>query len=786
MSYIKSRKHAAAPHALAVLAASLSLPMTPQAQPAAPAAAAASAVGGDEALPVIKVRSQREVPYKADVSASSKLTQPLLETPKTIQVVKKEILQEQGAGTLMEALRNTPGITMQLGENGNTSAGDTFQLRGFSAQTSTFVDGVRDLSTATRDVFNIEQVEIVKGPAGADVGRGASGGYINLISKLPTLDNVNAGALNLGTASKKRLTGDFNNRLGESTALRLNVMTQDSDVAGRDLVRNKGWGVAPSIAFGLGTPTRLYLYSQHVRQDNLPDGGISTIGMDGFYNASAAIRAGAKVRRENFYGSVNDREKVDVDMVTAKLEMDQGGGTVVRNVSRYGRTHMDRVMTGINTITATDAADPSTWTISRSRQRVDQINEILANQTSVNASFLTRGLKHDVSAGMELMYERQLALGTTTGSSSTVQVVLNGQDVAGILAPSANLYQPNPNDTMGDPLLTGADTEGKTVTQAFYAFDTVTLNDAWKLSAGLRVEHYETTTRSGTLVTGGSGGNLATYSSRGYDVGSIVPSSLSDSDWLTSWNLAAVYKAAPNGTIYAAIANSLTPPGGNNFSLSATAGNAANGALDPQETTSYELGTKWELLDKHLNVSAALYRTENDKQVTQDSVTQTYLQSGKTRVEGLELAVVGQLSNFWQLSAGVETMKTKQLDQRSVNSGTGAVTVTDAVRWSPDLTASVWTSYTLGDFTVGGGLRHVSEQKRTITDADLSTQNMPKIQAYTVADLMLAYKLSRHINLQLNVTNLFDKDYLSTLNNGGSRATMGLPRAVAVTASMQL
>jgi catecholate siderophore receptor len=775
MSMIKSRKHKLAPHALAALAATLSLPAVAQQAPA-------DARKDEQALPTVKVHAARDVPYKADTSASSKITQPLLETPKTIQVVKKETLQEQGAVSLMEALQNTPGITMQLGENGNTSAGDAFSMRGFSLQTSTFVDGVRDLGAVTRDVFNLEQIEIVKGPAGADTGRGASAGYVNLISKLPQLDTVNDATFTLGDAARRRAALDSNLRLGESTAARLNVMAQDNGVPGRDFVKKKGWAIAPSIAFGLGTPTRFYLYSQHVRQDNTPDGGISTIGFDGFYNATAEVRNATQRATHQYYGSASDYEKVDADMVTAKLEMDLGGGTVFRNISRYGRTHMDRVLTGVNTITAVTPADPSTWTLSRSRQRVNQTNEILANQTSLNTSFSTAGIKHDLAVGMELMHERQLSLGTTTGSTATATVVLNGVTVPGIAVPAANLYNPNRNDVMGTPLLTGADTEGYTSTQAIYAFDTLTLNDKWKVSAGLRVEHFNIGTDSGTLVTGGSGGNLATYQPRGYGVGAIVPTRLRASDWITSWNLGAVYKFAPNGTLYAAAGNSLTPPGSANFTLSATGQAAAT--AEPQETSNYELGTKWELLDKRLNVSAALYRSENDRQVTQDPVTQASVQGGKTRVEGIELAAVGQITNFWQITAGLQTMRTKQINQQSVNATTGAVTVTDGVRWSPDFSATLWTSYQWGDLTVGGGARHMGEQKRviTVTAPNATPANTPNLPAYTVFDLMAAYRVSKTVNLQLNVANVADKVYMQALNNGGSRLFLGTPRSATLTA----
>lgn len=757
MAHIRSRKHPNSSHLLALVA--VALPVTAMAQQS------------DTSLPAMTVKAAAEVPFKAEKVANPKFTQPLVDTPQTVQVIKKEILQEQGAASLMEALRNTPGITMQLGENGNTSAGDTFTMRGFSTQGATFVDGIRDLGAVSRDVFNIEQVEVVKGPAGADIGRGAASGYINLISKLPGLDSVNSASLGFGTADKKRLSADFNQKVGETAAIRFNVMAQEGGVDGRDFVENKGYAIAPAFAIGLGTPTRFYLYSQHIRQDNVPDGGIPTIGMNGFYNSNATLRNGARVDRENYYGSKNDYEKVDADMVTAKIEHDLGGGTTIRNLTRYGKATMDRVMTGVNAIAAVNPSDPSTWTVARTRQRTDQINEVLANQTNLTTEFATGFVNHSLSAGFELMYERQKTL-----SFGTAAQTINGVPFAAIANPAANLYNPNANDVLGIPYATGAYTDGSTTTAALYAFDTLKLNESWLLNGGFRFERYNTSTDGRTLVTSS---NLATYP--GYSAGQLAPDSLSISDNLFSWKVGAVYKPAANGSIYAAYANSLTPPGGANFALSASSSSASNPAFDPQETTNIELGTKWDLLDKRLNLTAALYRTDNDKQVSYNATDGTYSQFGKTRVEGIELAAVGQLTNFWQVSAGIAKMRTKALDNYSFST-TNGVSQSTGVRWSPDLTATLWTSYTLGDFTLGGGARYVSEQKRLITGADPAVNNMPNIPSYWVADMMAAYKLSKQVNLRLNVYNLFDKEYLSTLNNSGARLVLGAPRSAMLTA----
>ena len=182
-------------------------------------------------------------------------------------------------------------------------------------------------------------------------------------------------------------------------------------------------------------------------------------------------------------------------------------------------------------------------------------------------------------------------------------------------------------------------------------------------------------------------------------------------------------------------------------------------------------------------MSTAIYRTENEGQTTQDAVTGVVSQEAKTRVDGVELAVVGQLTNFWQLSAGVGLMESEQLDQRSRNATSGVVTVTDSVRWTPDLTASLWTSYTLNKLTLGGGARYLAEQKRVVTtNTILSTQNMPSIPAYMVMDVMAAYQVSKNATVRLNIYNLFNEEYINTLNNSGARATLGAPFSAALSA----
>lgn len=756
MAYIRSRQHQKTVQigTTLIALAAIAAPYSVHAQEKK----AQEKTKAESALPEVSVQASAESPIKANVSSSHKMVKPLLETPQMVSVIKKELLQEQGAFNMMDALKNTPGITMQLGENGATRAGDTFQMRGFASQGSVFVDGVRDLGTVTRDTFNVEQVEIIKGPAGADVGRGAASGYVNLASKMPTLEDATSANLVIGSASNKRLAADVNRKIGANSAIRLNVFKQASAVAGRDQVDNSAYGVAPAVAIGLGDKARAYFYTQHIRQNNTPDGGVPTVGLKGFYNANAALTNAARVKSNNFYGSVNDAEKVEADMATAKFEYDLTPNTILRNISRYGQSSIKRVLTGVNALTGTGAQ--TAWTVARTRQGLDQSNDIVANQTSLNSLFETGDWKHSLVAGVELISERQV--------TKTMVVP------TGVVVPAANLYAPNANTVLPLPVRNGAFTDGQTKTFALYVFDGIDITDLWQVNTGVRYERYSTETRLASLSTATTHPTLP--------VGTLVPANLDKNDHLLSWKLGSVYKVAKHGRLYGVVATSLTPPGSANFSLSTTAANVNSNRAEPQKTTNLELGTKWDLLNNALAFTAALYRTDNTNEIVQvDAVTNSFAQFGKRRVQGVELGMVGQINPDWQITAGVATMKTKVLQGSTGNNATGA-----ASRWSPNLTATLWSSYKIDSaWTIGGGVQYTSEQKRVLDPAaNLAVQNMPTIAANWIANAVVSYQVTRNLSLQLNLNNLSNKDYVATLNNSGARYTPGMPRTASLSANI--
>ncbi len=268
-----------------------------------------------------------EVTGRPRAVASPKFTEALRDIPQTINVITSDVMEQQGATTLREVLRNVPGITFQAGEGG-VPAGDQLTIRGFSARTDIFVDGVRDFGGYTRDSFNLDQVEVAKGPSSGITGRGSTGGSINQVSKAPGLAPSYDATVGGGSADYVRTTLDINQPVSAlpGTAVRLNAMWTDTAVPGRDLVESQRWGIAPSIAIGLGSPTRATLSYFHLGQDNLPEYGIPWVPANTNPELAAYANGRPPVDQENFYGlTARDYENTATDMGTLQVDHDFSG-----------------------------------------------------------------------------------------------------------------------------------------------------------------------------------------------------------------------------------------------------------------------------------------------------------------------------------------------------------------------------------------------------------------------------------------------------------------------------
>jgi catecholate siderophore receptor len=762
------------PIALAVLAALQAATAHAQAPQPAPKAQPAQAESSEASqLPRISVSGdgEEQTSIKTDRVESAKFTQPLLDTPQTVTVIRSEVILQQGAASLSDTLRNVPGITFQLGENGNTQSGDTIFMRGFDTQNSIFLDGIRDLGAAVRDVFNIEQVEIFKGPAGADNGRGATSGYVNLASKLPTTLDQTSGTLAYGTEDRRRLTADWNQSIGDNAAFRLNLLGQDGGVAGRDYIERQSWGVAPSLALGLGTETRFYAFGQHVRQDNTPDGTVPAIGVADWANPildPAGIDA-PRVDHDKYYGLRSDYEDIEVDMLTLRFEHDFSDNATIRNTARYGRSEQERVLTAplqapivsdtVGTVT-TIRNDPNTWTLNRTRHASFRENEILTNQTNITTKFKTGAIEHSLATGVELIYEKQFNP-TVAGLGTLAPTSLYNPDIDGVFTLQPAIAK------------TGAFTDGNTLTTAAYAFDTWKLNPQWELTTGVRFEHFNTESESVAISTATP---PVTTAAR-----------LSDSDNLISWKVAALFKPTPESSVYAAFANSLKPPGADSFQLNATGTNINSPNLDPQKATNIEVGAKWDLLDGKLAATGAVFKSvnKNDLARTDPADPDSVVQYGEREVKGIELGLVGQVTDKWQITAGL-TRQDTEVTQGSLPAAGGPSTQTGSnINFSPKLSVTTWTTYKiLPNVTVGGGARHISTSSRTVTNVPV-TAGIYQVPSFTVVDLYAAWQVTNQLGVQLNAYNVTDEDYIASINNSGQRYNAGVPLSYLATVNFK-
>jgi catecholate siderophore receptor len=711
-------------------------------------------------LPKVSVAAPEEETINVKQVASPKFTQALVDTPQTIAVISDEVLLQQGATTLSQALRNTPGVTFLLGENGNTATGDSIFMRGFDTQGSIFIDGIRDLGTVSRDTFNTEQVEIAKGPAGPDYGRGAASGYVNLVSKVPANESFARGTASYGTASNGRVTGDINHAFeGTGTAFRLNAMYQDGEVDGRDFIERKGWAVAPSLAFGLDGDTRSYFYLLHTEQDNVPDGGVTTIGLDGWYDTEfdpaipTAPNRGVvpnPVDRENYYGYANDFEQISGTMFTARFEHDFSDTFTVRNSTRVGRIEQFYVLTGVNAVNG-PTSDPSAWTVNRTRQSKFQENTLLTNQTNFTYSATSGGVSHSLTGGVEFINEEQYNPAYTAASLGTL-VPANVYNPGLIAAPPG--YAPVRN---------GAFTRGETQTIGAYVFDTLSFAERWQVTGGFRMDTFDTDFESMVATVAGT-------------TTTLTPVNLQTDDTLFSYKLGVLYKPTENGSVYISHATSRQPPGGANFTLTTTANNVNRFDLEPTEGANLELGVKWEFREGALAVTGALFDSTSKNELVQDATDpNVFVQVGEREIKGIELGLVGNVTDDWELSAGIAKMDSEVV--RGNPNQTGS-----QINWSPEFTFTTWSTYTTPfGLQIGGGVRYVDTVARSINITDPLVTNVPTAPEYWVIDAMLAYEVNDKVTLQLNAYNLADEEYVGTLNNGGSRYIPGAPLSALFT-----
>lgn len=727
--------------------------------------AGASAFAQETAtLSTVTVTGSGAPSVKVDTAPSAKFTAPLIDTPKTVTVINEEVLKQTGATSLQDALKATPGITFGNGEGGNPTGDQPF-IRGADAQSSTFVDGMRDIAAGTREVFNLESVEVIKGADSAYAGRGGAGGSINLTTKKAKNEDFVTGDVGLGTDKYKRATLDLNRMLGETTGFRLNAMAHDADVPGRNGPENKRWGIAPTVTFGMGTPTEVTLSWQHLQTDNIPDGGVPYLYTN---NAMAGLPGGSKVRptygnsRKNWYGLTDrDFEKEESDLFTASVEHKFTEHNKFRNSLRYSKSDQDYLWTQPDDSKG-NVRNGYVWRRGNARQA--EVTT-LQNVSEFTGKAQTGTISHNYALGLELSKEK---------SDVRSAAVQSGGTCTSTSLWCASLNNPNIGERWtGTYTWPTQATLNQIDTIALYGFDTLQLNAQWLLNAGLRVDHYK-------LAASGPAGGRAPNTYPAFD--------LSRSDTLFSYQLGVVYKPASNGSIYASIGTSSRPGGatlgsGNEDLATNT---QAQTDLSPEKTRSIELGTKWDLLNKKLGLSAALFRNE----VTNTRITNEFNvaeMTGDKVVNGIELGFNGRVLPQLTIFGGYTLMDSEQKNAGQSCAGTPVRCVVSPANGqdfpnTPKHSFSLWASYQpTQKLTLGLGVYAQSNVAQGYAISTVDNGLVTKgVSGYSRYDAMASYQFNPNLALQVNVYNLTDKVYYSGVRSP-HYANLGAGRSAVAT-----
>lgn len=719
---------------------------------------------------------------------SPRSTAPLLDTPQTISVIPLQVIEEQGARNLTDVLMNTPGITFNAGENGFATGLANFGIRGFDASGSIFTDGARDSGSYNRDAFNIEQVEVVKGPS-ADNGRGAAGGYVNIVTKTPQAGRAISSTLSYGfdgydSEDRVRWTLDANEQIADTVAVRLNVLVEDGGTPTRAIAERNTIGFAPSIAFGVGTSTRFTLAAQRVEQDDLPDWGVPAAAIDGTLRYDPAIDADAV--RDAFFGLSSDFDDVTASSALARFERDLTRNLDLTAQLRWSTT--DRLAVFTMPSGYADAGQQVTTL----RQAYARQNESLSGLINLGADFMTGDVHHRAAIGLDWSREqadaRAYATESNPGTGATISIL-------------------NPNPNRAGPF-TGSPTEFSTVqvdTVALYAYDTLSLSPQWQLTGGLRLERYEVEIDSVTAAG--------------------VPTSadgLTTEETTLSGRIGVVYKPHALASYYASYGVASLPPasflsssdisrgGDNGFPGFSTGMNSPEAGV--QTSVNYELGAKWDLLDGALTATAALFRTERqDVAITGlpnlgDPVE--LLGFGEQIVQGLELGLSGRITPQWSVFAGAGFMDSERKHDAALDLGRcraspgdfGAASAAacdashrtngDQLAFTPEVSANVWSTYDF-DFglRLGGGVRYVGES--FVGRPDDAERMIPNgrsgvVPSYWVVNAMAEYDITPNVAVRLNIDNITDEFYAQSMNWSAQRATIGAGRSALLSLRLKL
>lgn len=678
----------------------------------------------EQALPTITVRDGATQSDYAPVTSTIGGNEPtaIRDIPQTVTVVNRAVMDAQGAATITDALRNVPGITIGGAEGGQI--GNNINLRGFTARTDLYLDGVRDRGQYYRDTFYLDSVEVLKGPSSMLFGRGSTGGVINQVGKKPQLDPVGEITATAGTSGGLRTTFDVDRPISDTAAWRIAGMAQDQQST-RDVMQNKDFGIAPSLRLGIGEPTTITLSALIEHNNDMPDYGIPSVN-----------GRPVDVEESNFYGLTDDRTSQDIANFNLDIRHRFNDSLTLRNVTHAAQYDIDARETALGTVvtaggvalnrtvgnpTALPYSQLLVQLVSHDRDITDRSFD---NQTDLIWKTSTGTIKHTLLTGVEIGYD----------SYQNQAHSRNNLPKVSLLDPA---YVSGPANSVSTP---GNLARSSANSAAVYVNDTADIDAHWKVVAGLRRDLFN-----------------------GHITNSVsLPGSADNDSAFTSVRGGLIWQPTDRESYYLSYGTSFNP------SLEALTLTNNTQNLQPEKSHSYELGGKWDFLNGNLSMNAAAFRIDKDNARTQDTVTGLYSLSGNVRVDGFEIGIAGRITPLWQIFGGYTYLDGAVL---SAMDGTTGKTLGN----TPQNTATLWTTYSfMPNWEIGGGV--VAMSSRFAANTDVVT-----VPGYTRWDATVAYHQPSY-DLRLNLLNLTDMHYFDSVQQSdGGRATPGIGRTLLAT-----
>jgi catecholate siderophore receptor len=683
--------------------------------------------------------AEPDAPYKAKRLSDVKHTRDIADTPQTMTVMTKELIEDSGKTELKDILSAQPGITLGTGEGGN-SFGDRYIIRGYEARSDVFTDGLREPGLITRETFAIEQVEISKGPSSTFAGRGSTGGSVNVVTKKASLDDdfttLEAG---VGTDNYTRYSVDTNSVITDQFALRFNALYSDADIPDRDPAKEQRQGMLLSGVYEATDDLTISADYYYFESDDKTDPGVQLDRSTGVID-----------KKIQYIGQDGlDFQQTKANIFTTKVDWKLSENVTLENKTRLGKANNAFIVSAYNTRFDAGIRPFSAW----------QQNEYIGNQTNVLFNTTLFGKANNFVTGIEYAKETVDTGNYTVSTDATVAMI--------------NPYAPD-NSSWTGTISKNDSNHNEIKTISAYLMDTITLSDDWEVFTGVRYDHFDY-----SLVT----------TSDEYDYG----------DGLWNGHFGLVYSPWENGNIYASWSTSSNINGGE-----VDAGtNCGYGGLctdssgsynaEPENSENLEIGTKWNLFDNNLLLTAALFQTTKDNVI--EGGVDSYssggsLNTGKNRVEGIELGLAGNITTKLSGQMGMAFMNSETLE--SYFDGTKAVTGRGGAISYPDYigmpkanfakrSVSAQLKYELTPkFNFGGNLTYSSGMLGGQPDQGSASDTMIRKPSYTVFDIFASYQFTKELGIRANIQNLTDKDYYTAIYRGGDIIYVGDARSANV------